>query len=186
MSNENKTPGFKIEIPECLEEPVKNLAAPVSKEIGQTLGDVWFLIFGKVGLYVGKKRAEYEKALNDFKDSLEQRIDSIPEEKLTLPDTQVVAGALEDSRFCVEKKELREMFENLIAASVNSDTADSVHPSFSNIIRHMSPHDASVLKLFKEKDNRPIVNFVCRYKTGGFCHYYQNIFRAVDNFSDME
>ena len=103
-----------------------------------------------------------------------------------LPDTQIVAGALEDSRFCVEKKELREMFENLIAASVNSDTADSVHPSFSNIIRRMSPHDASILKMFKERGNRPIANFVCHYKTGGFSHYYQNIFRAVDNFSAME
>lgn len=181
MSDTNKNPRFKLEIPECLEEPVKNLATPVSKEIGQTLGDVWFLIFGKLGLYSGKKRAEYEQALTEYKASLEHKIENIPPEKLALPDTQVVAGALEDSRFCVEKKELREMFENLIAASVNSDTADFVHPSFSNIIRRMSPHDAEILSLLKVQDRRPIVHYIAYLQSGGSVPYFQNVIRVDDH-----
>lgn len=186
MDNENKNPAFKIEIPECLEEPVKSLAAPVSHEIGQTLGDVWFLIFGKLGLYAGKKRAEYEQALAEYKASLERKIESVPPEKRVLPDTQVVAGALEDSRFCVEKKELREMFENLIAASVNSDTADSVHPAFSDIIRHMSPHDAKILERFNEHPSYPVVNFNCYLKNGESFPFYQNIICADDDLSVLE
>lgn len=178
MGNENKASGFKIELPACLEKPIENLSTPISKEIGQTLGDVWFLIFGKVGLFAGKKRVEYDQALSEYKTSLENKIESIPPEKRVLPDTQVVAGALEDSRFCVEKKELREMFENLIAASVNVDTADSVHPSFSDIIRHMSPHDAEILSLLKVQDRRPIVNYIAYLKSGGSVPYLQNVIHA--------
>lgn len=62
------------------------------------------------------------------------------------PDIQIVAPALEASKYCVEKEELRKMFVNLIASSINSDKVASVHPIFNDIIRKLSSTDALLLR----------------------------------------
>ena len=104
-----------------------------------------------------------------------------------MPDTQIVGGALYDSRFCVDKDELRSMFENLIASSLSSDTVSNVHPSFSGIIRQMTCADAQILSKFKESDSLPIVNY--QYITtnnGGTVVAYRNVISCSIDGSELE
>jgi hypothetical protein len=42
--------------------------------------------------------------------------------------------------------ELREMFENLLVASMDSDTASSAHPAFVSMIQQLTPDEARILK----------------------------------------
>lgn len=175
MDTENKTVGLEINVPECLNEAAGNLANPLTKSVGQTMADIWDIVFGGVGEFAERKRLLHAHKLEQFKDELEGKVESIPPEKLVPPDTQVVAGALNDARYCVEKDELRQMFSNLIAASLNSDTVHDVHPSFSNIIRRMSSFDANILLRFKQNARKPIVHFVWKLETGGTLPFRKNI-----------
>lgn len=159
-SEEKKIVGMEVKIPDCVDKTIENLTSPLSKSVGTTLADLWYLVFGSVNTFAEKKRIVQAKSLEDFKSNLEKRIETIPEDKRIMPDTQIVGGALYDSRFCVDKDELRNMFENLIASSLNSDTALDVHPSFSGIIRQMTCKDAQTLAKFKSKPRLPIVNYV--------------------------
>lgn len=174
-SNEIKTSVVSVKLPDCIDKTVENLAAPVAKSVGTTLSDLWYVVFGKISVIAEEKRILHAKALEQFKNNLDQRIEAIPEDKRIMPDTQVVCGALEDSRFCVDKDELRTMFENLIVSSLNSDTTNDVHPSFSGFIRHMTCADARMLARFKESERLPVVNYHYNTKNGGILDAYRNV-----------
>lgn len=159
-SEENKVVGVEVKVPDCVDKTLESLTAPLAKSAGTTLADLWYLAFGSISTFAEKKRIIQAKALENFKNNLEKRIETIPEDKRVVPDTQIVGGALYDSRFCVDKDELRSMFENLIASSLSSDTVSNVHPSFSGIIRQMTCKDAQTLAKFKNNHRLPIVNYV--------------------------
>lgn len=175
MDTENKTVGLEVKVPDCLNKAAENLTNPITKSVGQTITDIWDIVFGGIGELAERKRILHASKIEQFKSELEGSIRQIPPEKLVMPDTQVVAGALDDARFCVEQDELRNMFKNLIDASLNSDTAEDVHPSFSNIIRRMSPFDAQMLLQFKQNTRKPIMHFVFEMKAGGTIPFQKNV-----------
>ena len=59
--------------------------------------------------------------------------------------------------YSMNSEELREMYSNLLAKSMNSDAKTLVHPSFVEIIKQLSPFDARFLKLLLPKNDLPIV-----------------------------
>ena len=138
-------------------EPVNKLLVPAATSIGNTLNDVWELVFGGFGTYVEKKRATRYKALQAFKASLENKVAQIPEENLCEPPLSVVGPALEASKYYYEEPELREMFANLISSTLDKDKFSTVHPSFVEIIKGMTSLDAQNLTLIDQA--APIVEY---------------------------
>lgn len=128
-----------------LSEPINNLLGPLSTSVGNTLNDVWELVFGGFGTYVEKKRATRYKALEDFKASLEEKVAQIPEENLCEPPLSIVGPALDASKYYYEEPELREMFANLISSTMDKERATAVHPTFVEIIKGLTPLDAKNL-----------------------------------------
>ena len=185
-SEENKVVGVEVKVPDCVDKTIENLTTPLAKSAGTTLADLWYLVFGSISTFAEKKRIIQAKALEDFKNNLEKRIETIPEDKRVMPDTQIVGGALYDSRFCVDKDELRSMFENLIASSLNSDTVSNVHPSFSGIIRQMTCADAQILSKFKRADSLPIVNYQYTMTNKGTVIAYRNVISCSIDGSELE
>lgn len=91
---------------------------------------------------------------------------------------QIVAPALENDKYCMEEKELREFFKNLIVASMNSDTVNKVHPAFADIIKQMSTLDAYTLDYFlnSAQVNIPLANIKRVNKLDSSYNYmYQNL-----------
>lgn len=145
MSSENKEKALST-----LDEPIKNVAYnlsdKLSQNIGTSLADIWYLVFGGISQVAEKRKLTYRYALQEFKNELEEKIESIPEEKKCEADIQVVGPALESAKHCMNKKELRNLYATLISNSVNLDTKDKVHPFFSDIIKVLTPEDAKLLK----------------------------------------
>ena len=137
---------LNAEIPECVDKALTNLTEQPTKVIGSTISDIWFLVFGGIGHSAEKRKLRYAVELENYNRELHEKIDAIPNEKRVEPDIQIVAPALEASKYCVEKEELRKMFVNLIASSINSDKVVDVHPIFTDIIGKLSSTDA---KLFR-------------------------------------
>lgn len=147
-------------IPDCVDKTIERALEPLANNAGKTFGDLWYLVFGGVSQAAEKKRLKYQYDLMEFENSCVQQIEKVPAERRVEPNLQVVCQTLDDSKYCLENVTIREMFANLIAASVNADKKDDIHPSFSNIIKQMSPLDASFFAVLKPQKAFPI----CEYK----------------------
>lgn len=150
-------------IPESVDKAIENISSPVSKEMGTTFADLWFLVLGGIHEKAECKRLKIQKNIESYKEELNARISSIPDDQLREPSVQIVGQALEKSKYCIEEPELREMFVNLISRSMDNRTFSKAHPSFAEIITQMSPLDAQNLTLFKECRSLPIAEY--RYIT---------------------
>ena len=63
MSDNNVSPNLKLQ-----------LLGPVADSIAKTLQDCWDLTFGRFSLYVEKHRIRRAKELEDFKETLENKV----------------------------------------------------------------------------------------------------------------
>lgn len=133
-------------VPKFLDEA----ATPVAQSVGNTLSSVWTMVFGGIDIYAQKVHHKRVLNLNKFKEELEEKVSSIPVEKIVEPPLHVIGPALEASKYYFEDIELRKMFSNLIASSINSDFTSIAHPSFVEIIKQLSPDEA---KIFSSLDN---------------------------------
>lgn len=167
----DKSKGLAV-IPDFVDNVAKNLTDKPTQSIGQTLSDLWQLVLGnRVSFKLEKQRMKYACALEEYRESLNAKAAAIPEEKRIEPSIQIAAQALDDSKYCVESAELREMFAYLIASSMHADYADKVHPSFSKIIQQMSALDAQILEIlhrYQSCGGLAVVNYKKVLSTGGF------------------
>jgi len=80
---------------------------------------------------------------------VEKKLEQVPDERRQPPPATIAApAALQYALLgeAPEAAELREMFENLLASSMDSDTASSAHPAFVSMISQMSRDEARILK----------------------------------------
>lgn len=108
-------------------------------------------------------------------EKLQKKVASISENNICEPNFQTISTAFENARHC-DSDELRELFANLIASSINIEKKDDVHPSFSEIIKQMSPLDARNLKLFKNEDGLPISQYRVRNEDNSYDILMSNVF----------
>lgn len=57
----------------------------------------------------------------------------------------------------MDSEELRNLYANLLAKAMNSDTKDFVHPSYLEVIKQFSPIDAQI---FKELGSHPLFPYI--------------------------
>lgn len=159
--SDQKSPIINLpNLPDSVDNAVKNLTDKPTEAIGKTLADAWFLVFGGISQIATKRQMKYAHELDLYNQELNQAISKIPDSNRCEPDIQIAAQALENSKYCIESNELRKLFVNLISKSMDSDYAKISHPSFAEIIKQMSPIDALILQTMNPKDNFPLVDYV--------------------------
>lgn len=167
-------------VPKFLDEAL----TPMAQSVGSTLSSVWTMVFGGIDLYSEKINLKRASNLNKFKEDLEQRVSSVPVQNLVEPPLHIIGPTLEASKFYFENDQLRVMFANLIAASINSEFIDKTHPSFVEIIKQLSPLDAQNLLLFKDKSTHPVAEY--RIPVGkGYRKYLTNVFLGNKQVSNL-
>ena len=177
---------LKLELPDSITHVVKNTTDELTINVGKTLGDIWYLIFSGISYAADKRRAKYIHNLSVYKQEISASIDKIPADKRIEPSLQITAQALENSKYCIEEKELRDMFTALISNSMNSDFSQDIHPSFAEIIKQMSVLDAQILKIIK---NAPIQSVpICNYRVSsadkeGYSIIQENVFLGLPDVS---
>lgn len=167
-------------------EQVNNLTLPFTKRVGIFFDDIFSLVFGGWTHELAEKsRLKHEKNIEDFKKKLNTDLSQIPEENRVFPKTSIVGPALEASKYYFEEDEIRDMFEKLIVSSMDSRKATKVHPSFTEIIKQMSPLDAQNIKLFKLKPALPIVEYQVKL-TEGYSTIVTNVFLENPECQDID
>ena len=169
---------INAELPDSVDNALKNLTDKPTLNIGTTIADIWYLVFGGISNAAEKRKIKYAHGLEQYRKELDQKIKAIPEEKRKEPSFQVTAQALENSKYCLEEKELRALFASLISNSMNVDYSNDVHPSFAEIIKQMSVLDAKIIKKFKAtaSGQYPLCDYRLVKSTTGYVVLLENIF----------
>jgi len=102
--------------------------------------------------------AEREYKLAKIEKLLAQKLEHVSEDKIVTPEAYVAVPAIQAISYSMDSEELRNLYANLLAKAMNSDTKDIVHPSFVEIIKQMSPVDSLVFKTIMERDANPLIN----------------------------
>lgn len=169
MSDNNniKKSIINIEVPDSIDNAFKNLTDKPAATLGEIISDCFFLVFGRINQKAELKRVKYAIELEEFKKELETKINDIPEEKRVDANTHTICTALDNMKYCVEEKELRDMFSSLIANSINSDKESLVHPSYGEVIKQMASLDAMLFKELNSQDINPIIRIIKKTEDNG-------------------
>lgn len=137
-------------------EPLSNaIQQNIPETAKQTDGALSTVVgfFNNVVLYpVKKANLTFRYKLEAFEDDLKEKTKNIPPENLQMPPIMIAGPTLEALRYTYDEKELREMYENLLAYAMDSRISSEAHPSFVDTIKQLSPLDAIVLKMFAVKE----------------------------------
>lgn len=80
----------------------------------------------------------FKYKLEAFEDDLKEKIKDIPEENIQIPPTMIAGPTLEALRYTYDEDVLREMYENLLASSMDNRIAIQAHPAFVDAITDVS------------------------------------------------
>lgn len=164
-----------------------NAIAPPAKEIGITLSNIFYAIFSPLNFNVEKLKIRQANNLKKYEIDIQTELSKIPEEKLVEPPLSIVGPALEASKFYIENDELRKMFARLIASSMSIDTYSKSHPSFVEIIKQLSPIDASNFRIISASDSLPIAEYRINLKNGtGSKAIRTNVFLSNPYYTDQD
>jgi hypothetical protein len=121
--------------------------APLGKEVGEVSLKVGRMLLRPIrGLVGGLDRIG--KWLGE---AITKRLKDTPEAKIVEPNPRIAVPAVQALLYSMHDKFIREMFANLLAADMDADRKDSVHPAFVELIKEMTPEDARVLTLVVER-----------------------------------
>lgn len=151
----------------------EDLAQPAVKETGKFIARVPKAINAAlIGADCWIEEQMYR--LDETKKILAVKLENTDPDKIVPPEPYVAIPALQAISYSMNSEELSNLYANLLAKSMTIDTKDSVHPSFVEIIKQLSPLDAQLIKYIRDnpfklatitfrfqKDNRtPNLGFV--------------------------
>ena len=146
---------------------------PTTQETGKTLSLIPRTINAAL-LPLRQWIAEREYKLAETEKLLAKKLEHVCEDKIVTPEAYVAVPALQAISYSMNSEELRELYANLLAKAMNSDTKDLVHPSFVEIIKQMSPMDAKIFKEIVTAPACPLISIKIRQQDGGEQFYADN------------
>ena len=97
-------------------------------------------------------------AIQDKLDRTSRRVlDKVPPEKRIHPQLQIVGPIYENIKYLEDNTILYEMFEELLARSIDRERIAEAHPSFIHIISQLS-HDEAIILLELKKNDFEVVD----------------------------
>jgi hypothetical protein len=115
----------------------------------------------------------YDKIKDFVLTNLAEKLKDVPKERLVTPDPTLAGPALEALKYAGHSPNLRELYANLLATSIDAKTAHEAHPAFVDIIRQLTPDEAKILKYIFEKMYLPIITVRANIpKTKGGFDYF--------------
>lgn len=129
---------------------------PILEPTGQTVGLIPRVIKAAL-LPIEKWVLGREYNLKETEKLLEEKLKNAKPENIEEPEAYIAVPALQNISYCMDSEELRNMYANLLASSMNRLVKKDVHPGFSDIIRQLSPDEAKILKEIYKYKSIPIV-----------------------------
>lgn len=126
-------------------EVYKDALSPVVKPIGEILGFLPRTL--KLTLSGWEKwLINGEESLRSTAEAIKEKVKKIPDGQLVEPEPYVAIPAIQQISYCQDSEELRDLYANLLTASMNAEKKWQVHPSFVDIIKQLTPDEAKYLR----------------------------------------
>ena len=146
----------------------QDLVQPAAQEIGKSLAIVAKTVniaLAPVSILVWG----YDKIKDFIETSVAEKIKNLPPEQIVSnPDPKVIGQSLEALKFVGPDKDLRDMYANLIASSLDKKTAKNAHPAYVDIIKSLTPDEARILKCMAKNDTYASVELRIKKNSGGY------------------
>ena len=155
-----------------------DLVAPSAKP----LGTVFSLLPRTIRVWLSKWEKwvlNGERSIELTAQAIKEKTANIPIEKLTEPEPYVAVPAMQQLSYSFDSEELREMYANLLVASMNIDTKKYVHPAYVDIIKQLSPDEAKLLKFLALNPDQPLIDVLLDLPNNG------GYFTQVHNFTNI-
>lgn len=150
-----------------VKEAYEDILHPAASEIGKALA-VPFQLVNKFIRPIQRYAVEAEKNTKKLTEMTAKKLYNVPEENISAPSMQIAVPALQANSY-LEDDQLRGMFANLLAASMNKETKELAHPSFVNVLNQLSPEEAIIIKCTALLSNSsPICQVVFQKKRDTF------------------
>lgn len=137
----------KADISPSTNEQIINLFSPSTKQVGLALGNL-FGLFNTVTLPV--------KLLNEYAQhnyaKYSEKLKDIPEEQIKEVEPEIGIPVMEKLSY-TKNEDLANAYANLLANASRKDRVNIVHPGFISKINSMSPDEAKILELIKDKND---------------------------------
>lgn len=130
---------------------------PSAKQIGKSLET----ITRTVNIALAPIKAlvwGYEKIEQFITTSVSEKLKNIPPENIATPPLQVAGPTIEALRYTGHDKNLRELFANLLATSMDVTTLKEAHPGYVEIIKNLCSDEAALIRVFILSDTFPIIH----------------------------
>lgn len=145
-------------------EVVKEIAKDVYNDAGKSIVKPTGELFGLVPRAIKAALAPVEKwvlqreyNLEATKKLLEEKLKDTPADLIESPEPHVAVPALQYISYCMDNNELRDMYANLLANSMNKVVKNGVHPGFVEIIKQLCPDEAKILRYMATNPIIPII-----------------------------
>lgn len=166
MSDDNKIRDTAEAVKGIVEAvPVyQDVIQPAAKEVGtalQTVAKTIHIVLAPISALVWG----YEQIKDFVSTKVAEKLKDVPPENIAPPKPNVAGPALESLKYTGHEETLRDMYANLLAASMDTRTASGAHPSFVEIIRQLTPDEARIIRLFALPRAFPLVDVRWDYKT---------------------
>jgi hypothetical protein len=93
---------------------------------------------------------------NQFAEDMARKTAHIPDGHMRTPPPSVAIPAMQSLGYSLDEPDLREMYLNLLAAATDDRREGDAHPAFAEIIRQLSPEEASILLESLSVGNQPL------------------------------
>lgn len=134
---------------DAVKEVAKDIYAdggkPIVKPTGELVGLVPRAIKAALAP-VEKWILQREYNVEETKKLLEEKLKNVPPEFIQPPEAHIAVPAFQYISYCMDNEELRNMYANLLANSMNEVVKNGVHPGFVEIIKQLSPDEAKMLR----------------------------------------
>jgi Abortive infection alpha len=136
----------------------QDVLQPAFREVGtglQTIAKTIHIALAPISVLVWG----YDEIKEFVSTRVAEKLKDVPPDRiLQTPDSHVVGPALEALRFTGPQEHLRELYANLLATSLDADTANKAHPAFVEIINSMTPDEARIMGLFAIEQTLPFID----------------------------
>ena len=160
----------------------------VAKTINLALAPLSALVWG------------YDQIKEYLHTALTEKLKAVPKDQIISPNPNVAGPAIEALRFAAHEPSLRELYANLLATSMDLQTAHNAHPAFVEFIRQMTPDEARIISVLDSKYFFPLFEVLAIRSIGSEviaqtrfallgeesrCSYPQLIPNYIDNLQRM-
>jgi len=141
---------------------------------GLSVADATHMAFSMFREYYPQLR---EELLSDLRKMLEEKLKNIPSENIVPPSPRIAVPTLQNASI-TEDIEIRELYAQLLANSMNETMKDGIHPAFVEIINQLSPDEAKILRFFSTHTTIPTITLRCANEK-------EEGYDVVKNFSNV-